>query len=60
MPPAELPPDRVVEAPRPEEGTAVVPHPRYPDEPSSRISNGPPWPGELPATAGSVGSLLGL
>jgi hypothetical protein len=34
-------PDIVVEPFRPDDATAVVPHPRYPDEPSSRISNGP-------------------
>lgn len=58
MPPAELPPDNVVEAFRPEEATAVVPQPRYPEEPSSRISNGPSDP--APAAAGRDGSLLGL
>ena len=57
MPPADGP-DRVVEAFRPDDATAVVPHPRYPEEPSSRISNGPS-PGADP-TAGSVGSLFGL
>lgn len=59
MPPAEWPPDSVVEALRPDEATAVVPHPRYPEPPSSRISNAPSLPAE-PETAGSVGSLLGL
>ena len=46
----------VVEAFRPVEPTAVVPHPRYPDEPSSRISISP----AAAPTAGRVGSLLGL
>lgn len=57
IPPADWPPDNVVEAFRPDEATAVVPHPRYPDEPSSRISNGPSPP---EPTVGRVGSLLGL
>jgi hypothetical protein len=37
-PPADCPPETVVDAFRPDEATAVVPHPRYPDEPSSLIS----------------------
>jgi hypothetical protein len=50
-----------VEALRPEDATAVVPHPRYPEEPSSRISNGPSLPADpTPPTAGRVGSLFGL
>jgi hypothetical protein len=61
IPPADCPPEIVVEAFRPDEPTTVVvPHPRYPDEPSSRISKGPSCPAEPPATAGRVGSLLGL
>jgi hypothetical protein len=63
IPPPELPPDSVVDAFRPDEPTAVVPHPRYPDEPSSRISNGPSWPAAPPLTTptvGNVGSSLGL
>lgn len=65
IPPAEAPadgPDNVVDAFRPDDATAVVPHPRYPDEPSSLISYAPSFPAEpaAVAAAGSVGSLLGL
>lgn len=37
-PAADCPPEMVVDAFRPDEAKAVVPHPRYPDEPSSLIS----------------------
>lgn len=40
-PPPDDGPDNVVEGFRPDDATAVVPHPRYPVEFSSRISNGP-------------------
>lgn len=61
MPPGFVPPERVVEAFLPEEATAVVPHPRYPAEPSSRISYGPSFPlGPTPPAVGNVGSLFGL
>lgn len=58
IPPADCPPDNVVEAFLPDDATAVVPQPRYPDPSSSRISNGPSLPPD--PTAGIVGSLLGL
>ncbi len=58
--PGDCPPETVVEAFRPDDATAVVPHPRYPDDPSSRISYEPSFPLAPAATAGSVGSLLGL
>src|SRR3954447_14041484 len=51
------PPERVVDAFLPDEDTAVVPHPRYPDDPSSRISYAP---SEAAAPGGKVGSLFGL
>ena len=60
MPPADCPPETVVDALRPDEATAVVPHPRYPDEPSSLISYGPSALPPTTPTAGNVGSLFGL
>lgn len=61
IPPADCPPEIVVDAFRPEEATAVVPQPRYPEEPSSRISYEPSCPADpAPPTAGKVGSLFGL
>lgn len=58
IPPADWPPDNVVDAFRPDDTAVVVPQPRYPAaEPSSRISIS--FPGD-PPTAGNVGSLLGL
>jgi len=60
-PPADWPPETVVDAFRPDEATAVVPHPRYPEEPSSLISYGPsPVLPPTTPTAGNVGSLFGL
>jgi len=60
MGPDGAPPDTVVDAFLPDDATAVVPQPRYPEEPSSRISYGASFPAPAAATAGNVGSLLGL